>query len=433
MRYCEHCGRELKDGEICTCQSQPSSGTKKSGQKISTLAVSVPKKIPGRFLIIAVVAVIVVAALIGAVVSMNSVTEIDLRDVVSVTYSGCDTQGVAEISADWEEINSSVLKKKTDRQAFEHQLEYTLDRTEGLSNGDELTLKVSYDPAVLEECRVRLRQDTLTFTVEGLEEMTILDFFADVKVTFEGTEPGGSAMVSNLSTDPFLQTVTYDISPVSDLSNGDTVVLTAVYDADEATSLRIAPQATEKTYTVEGLTTYVRNPSELNQEALADLDQECQDVITARIMGDPYSRYAELFYDFSGAMFDYFNRDKNTPIIDSMKPVGIYVACRKQIEEVDPENSFVGCIYQVDAHDGFQPGNRTFYYYVRFDSVLRESDGSIVIDYAEPNKETGREDMSADGIYRTMLAPYVENYTVTQLDTAASAQTQTAETAPEAG
>jgi len=53
---------------------------------------------------------------------------------------------------------------------FYNSIYYTFDKTDGLSNGDVVTVTVSYDKAAARKCKVKVKSDTKQYTVEGLRE-----------------------------------------------------------------------------------------------------------------------------------------------------------------------------------------------------------------------------------------------------------------------
>lgn len=435
MRYCEFCGNRLEDGKVCDC--------KEAQLKYAVDAPAVRQKKPGGLLHVIIGTVIVAAAILLVLNLTGRMSiDVDLRDVVQVSFRGVDSKGILEYKVGWSEVNGSVLKGEAEKQTFESQVRFTPDWNDGLSNGDTVTIRVECPEEVLKECGVRLMQDKLEFKVEGLKELDLLDFFADVEVSFEGVETGGVAMVSNSSTDRFLQNVTYDISQGSGLSNGDVVTLTAIYDEAAAEAAGIAPEEETQTYTVEGLSTYVRNPSQLTEAFLEDVDRECRDILTARILSDPYRNYAWMIYEPDKTSWDisyigstcksfFGNSTTNGFGIDALTQEALYVACRKDITEADPENNFVAAIYRMDAHDGYQPGTHTLYYLVRFSSVLVDAGGAVSADLLNPHKDTGNRALSMDTMYQKKLMPYLEKYTMTKLETAEPEPTPEPEAVPE--
>lgn len=49
-------------------------------------------------------------------------------------------------------------------------ISYTVDKDTGLSNGDTVTVKASYDKSLARKCKVKVKEDTKTFEVSGLRE-----------------------------------------------------------------------------------------------------------------------------------------------------------------------------------------------------------------------------------------------------------------------
>ena len=248
------------------------SGTSKSGGK---------KKV-----IIACAAAAAAAAVFIGGFAMNGTTTIDLNEYLSVTYNGYDGYGTAEVTFDTEALaddyeeqlekayskNSSALEKLLGTTAdsvgmnvYAEMLEsycisFEADCTDDLSNGDEITVTWTCDDETAEDMfGCSLDYSTCKFTVDGLKEAETFDPFEDIEVSFTGTDTEGKAKYKiNSSADEAAEGLTYHFNHSSNLSNGDTVTLTATCSADDVEAYcvenyGVVPSALEKTYTVAGL------------------------------------------------------------------------------------------------------------------------------------------------------------------------------------
>ena len=165
---------------------------------------------------------------------MNGLRVIDVREYVSVTFSGVDTIGTAEMTVDYDGLTVCLHGEdytEWDRDTIEFDIEVRAENTEGLSNGDVFTVNVIPDSLELYDCCVK--ETELTYTVEGLEEMERVDVFEGLEITYDGTCPYVKATVSNPSMDLFIQSVRYEVSP-DWFTEGDTVTVCAVYDEETA-------------------------------------------------------------------------------------------------------------------------------------------------------------------------------------------------------
>lgn len=137
----------------------------------------------------------------------------------------------------------------------------TADKNDNLSNGDKVTLTVSFDNPTKEKLDFELRGGEISYTVEGLAEGLPFDPFSEdvISVAFTGASGSGEAIIGLVSGDDMYKAVTYSFSNNYNLSNGDEVVLTAVFDQQYFAAMGYAvPDQCSKTYIVSGLKDFFR-------------------------------------------------------------------------------------------------------------------------------------------------------------------------------
>ena len=160
-----------------------------------------------------------------------------------------------------------------------------LNETSDLSNGDEVQYIWSCnDSAADTQFHVKLSYKDMTEKVEGLEEPEEVDPFEHVEMVYSGTAPYGSASVNVNGDEDYLYDISFEVSPSSGLSNGDTVTVTASgYSGDDALlgSYGFTLSNTESSFTVEGLAKYVTSLEEVSDDALAQMQAQSEDVIRA--------------------------------------------------------------------------------------------------------------------------------------------------------
>lgn len=196
---------------------------------------------------------------------------VNLKDCVSVTFSGAEGYGKASASLDDsslvdlvdvdvdQDIGLDEIGGALNAYWYIEDIEVSLDTTEGLSNGDKVTVTIEYPEELSKAMGVGIRPKSGTsWTVEvsGLPEVEEVDPFEDVNVTFSGYDGYGAATVEDNS--PY--GLSYNLSnTASDLSNGDVVTLTV--STDNGSDLQdycienygFVPTATSRDYTVSGL------------------------------------------------------------------------------------------------------------------------------------------------------------------------------------
>ncbi len=102
-----------------------------------------------------------------------------------------------------------------------------------LANGDKIKIKAKYNSEKLEKYEVKFTADEFELKVKGLEEKEIIDAFAEdtFKPEYSGLDGDGSCYIKSYDVPEKNVTVYYSLDKSSDLSNGDTIKVTAtIYD-----------------------------------------------------------------------------------------------------------------------------------------------------------------------------------------------------------
>lgn len=260
------------------------------------------------------IAVIVAAILIV----VNITSTINLNDFVTVEVEGYSGYGTARVSIDWEAMEakygdkvkfSKEAKDKLgalggyldDVSAFDGlkgSVYVSLDKDSGLSNGDELHYEWDIDDELFKYVSCKLKYTEGTYTVEGLKEAETFDPFADLTVSFEGISTNGRLRIEYAGGE--LTPYDFECDTENGLANGDTITIYLdEYQVERCLEdLGKIPSVTEKTYTVEGLSEYITDLSQIPQEYLDSLKKEAEDAIyayTAKAYGSNFT-LSELTY-----------------------------------------------------------------------------------------------------------------------------------------
>lgn len=210
-------------------------------------------------------------------------SKVDITDYVTVNFSGVDGQGSAACNVDSVnleqalagdddgEISMEELEKLGWITQFEMTMSCDLDKDSELSNGEKVTVTVSYDKDLAKENKVTVTGETKEFEVTGLKEPIEVDAFASdifdtddgVALEYSNAAPTAGLTVINHCTSEPESLITYRADKTSGLSNGDQITITAELPASAANEGYVLKES-EKTITVEGLDTYVTSLSQLN-------------------------------------------------------------------------------------------------------------------------------------------------------------------------
>lgn len=107
----------------------------------------------------------------------------------------------------------------------------SIDKISELTNGDVLTITVRYDEKALKKFRIRLTNTTYTVNVSDLNSVESLNAFADISVSYDGTDGYGKAEINTSKCKQIvLDNFTFSISSSSNngrLSNDDVITVVA--------------------------------------------------------------------------------------------------------------------------------------------------------------------------------------------------------------
>ncbi|WP_418760592.1 zinc ribbon domain-containing protein [Gemmiger sp.] len=437
---CTHCGKEIQNG-ITFC---PYCGSTVNNAKENT---KMKKHNPAKVLV-PIAAVAVVAA--GGWAFANRTPTIDVSKYMTLSADGYNTVGKLNISFDTEKLEKDYGKQIATR--FKKQMKnlkddtYGLssltaslydgyetdlfaetcatgsaDKTKNLSNGDVVTYTWDDNSDEAEEAfGVKVKYSDITYTVSGLASVNTFDAFDGVDVEFSGISPDGRATVNSLPTAAEAQGLYYTLDENSGLSNGDTVTLTVHSNRDDFSDCidkyGAMPQATEKTFTVEGLNEYVTSADTLSDSVLVSLQNQAEDV---------FKSYAA-------------QRFSNGQTFKGMTYLGNYILTPKNKDSWGDKDRIV-LAYQVTVHHDYTSELNTtydaddsFFWYITFNNVSKDADGNIASglnDYDTPTTfvkiDSGVQKYSfssstetweyygyasLDSLYNAAVNQYVENY-----------------------
>ena len=398
--------------------------------------------------LVSIAAVAVVAA--GGWAFANRTPTIDVSKYMTLSADGYNTVGKLNIDFDTDKLEQDYGKQITTR--FKKQMKNlkddtfglssltaslydgyeadlfaetcatgSADKTKNLSNGDVVTYTWDDNSDEAEEAfGVKVKYTDITYTVSGLASVNTFDAFDGVDVEFSGISPDGRATVNSLPTAAEAQGLYYTLDENSGLSNGDTVTLTVHSNRDDFSDCidkyGAMPQATEKTFTVEGLNEYVTSADTLSDSVLVSLHNQAEDV---------FKSYAA-------------QRFSNGQTFKGMTYLGNYILTPKNKDSWGDKDRIV-LAYQVTVHHDYTSELNTtydaddsFFWYITFNNVSKDADGNIASglnDYDTPTTfvkiDSGVQKYSfssstetweyygyasLDSLYNAAVNQYVENY-----------------------
>ncbi len=327
---------------------------------------------------------------------------INLNDYVSVTYSGDNGNGHANIDFDVSQFTEDCSKIiKVNKSALSQNEDFTLmdglsnaDYAEfvyyeyididassytDLSNGDTVEYKWDCnDDFVKKAFGLKLKHSDFSEKVEGLGESiapsedeesgstetlaaTEVDPFDKLVLKYDGIDGSGSASIESSQ----YNGVKYSIQPDSGLSNGEEVIVTVDSGDTFFANNNMTPSVTEKKYKVEGLPHYIREVSEVPAEIFEAMDKQLQDNLTAEFSA----------WDLQASRMGNGKYEK----LVSMDLVANYVLTLKDGMTGNPYN-YIYFIYKITANNDAAPNDFEYYWYGEYSNISVLDNGQCTVD-----------------------------------------------------
>ena len=283
---------------------------------------------------------------------------------ISLHFTGGNGIGVAE------------LENMAAPESPAQNLHYLVEPNSGLSNGDTVTVSVSYGrysasdlaSAMIRDYGMTPMQTEKQFQVGGLEELATFDPFDYIEFNLYGISGDGEIEAVVLRDNKFMENAHVTADPRWNLSNSDTVTVTVsfgyYYDenamrAAMAEKYGIVPATLEKTFTIDGLNHYVRSIEDLPAAAEQTMKQQLEDVVRSNVAKSWGS--AEH--------------------LDGLEYVGAYVLYKKD-RAIYGWNNYVDIVYRVSASisipaEGIQE-SFSYYYVLGYRNVVVDQYGNFV-------------------------------------------------------
>lgn len=297
--FCEKCGSKIEDGALF-CSSCGSKQEVRSGESVqkenvkATMKQSANQK--GKLIGVAAIGVIVILAVIFLLTGSKKIS-VDINEYMTVSFSGYDSCGYVDVDIDKDAIQDLLVEEGIDSSASEYpeldqddiakkvavSIDTDIDlENKALSNGDVITVTITYNEELAEGCNVEFKVKEESFTVSGLEPLVSLNPFEDITVEFTGASPYALPSIVSSTTNEFLKTISssnYTFSS-SSYKIGDVVTVTFKGTEEEANKYGYTLETYTCDYVCEGVNEWIESAEELsdsNIETLKEAAIECID------------------------------------------------------------------------------------------------------------------------------------------------------------
>lgn len=287
-------------------------------------------------------------------------TEIDVMEGLTLEFDGVDGQGTAYIANRyfWEDAafeaagisDTEDISALGTMMAIEEAVSYEISQKENLSNGDEVTVKSVVDNESVGNYKIKFTSGEKKYTVEGLKEIEQADLFEDMEVEFQGIAPYIKASMKYDFSAPV--SVRYSIDRDKDLNVGDTVTVTAEYDAGQLLEKGYVAEEDTKEFVVPESDRYVDGLSQIPSDIMGKMQKQTEDAIQA----------------------------KGWDTVTEVKFIGNYFLSLKPGMSGGAYNA-VYMLYRIEDVDMANPEEKLYFYtYGRFDDLIILKDETCSVD-----------------------------------------------------
>lgn len=372
--FCGNCGTKVE---------QPQPMNQMNQNPYAAQAAPAPKKPFDKKILAAIIAAAAVflIAIIVIIMIVTGKKKMDLQDYTTVKFDGYQTVGTAEIEFDWSKFHKDLKDKAKgmedsgDINSLEDiadglsnigaygkliNVTFALDKSAGLSNGDVVKVKFTYDNEAASEYGIKYVGEEIEYEVEGLKEIKEIDPFKDITLKYSGTAPDVSAEVVNDSSEEAVKNLYFNMDKSNGLAEGDIVTVSVDTDADsfmEEYGAKLT--STSKEFKVDKVDTYITSAAFIGETLLADMQEQTEDVIDA-----------------------YAAEHKDQIKISKVAYKGSYFLTEKSTDHWG-EHNFIYMVYTAKVtskEKNFKA--QTIYLPVKFSNLIKYADGT---DYVEMN------------------------------------------------
>lgn len=307
--------------------------------------------------------------------------QIDVMEGIELEFNGVNGYGIAYIADEyaWEDeaLEAAGLAKGIDSDndseavraikgvfTIESAVKYEISPRDNLSNGDEVTVTVKVNNESVEDYKIEFTGKEKKFTVEGLKEVEEIDLFKGVEVKFEGFAPYVKATLSTQNANNVVY-VNYSIDKRENLTAGDTVVVTAEYDAEGLLQRGYIAVADTKEFVLSECDRYVMELADIPSETVDKMNKQFDDAFRAQVA----------------------NTWRNKDAVESIEFIGAHLLTEKEgVGGSGAKNAYYG-VYRISVTvDG---ESFSYYSYCQFKDIIILKDGTCSVDLSKYKMPSG--------------------------------------------
>lgn len=310
-------------------------------------------------------------------------TGIKINQYITYEYDGVD--GYTDLITDIDTeslINDFSEKIGQDKQKefseLVSSLQVTATKGKNLSNGDEISLSVSYDDTYIDYLNIRFKQNNLKITIDGLKEGELLDVFEDVKVEVTGTAPIATAQVVNESDNEFIKNLEFVLDKTENIERGDILNVTCSVDDEAAYALGYVVLEKEKSYCADYIDSYMFDEALMDRDVLSEVVNEAQDTVISSTE-DTHSRMLYKITENTNYLFQY-----NKEWVENIEVKEIKLLKMQDLASYSadlPVNKLYIILYAYVTNADYGSDG---YFCFEYDNVVLKADNTLQINHENP-------------------------------------------------
>lgn len=361
--------------------------------------------------------IILAAATIGmaACIMGCGKSEVNLMDFVEIEYEGVDGKGTAVVSINKDDLEDAIkdtkageeLSKKR-REKLVSSIEYEVDKTSGLSNGDKIEVSLEWDEDKAEKYGLTFTGEEQEFTVKDLKKLKKADAFKDITLEYSGVSPNLTVKIVNNSELAFLKDAYYSVDSNRGIAVGDKITVKVQYSESVAENAGYTVEAEEKEFTVEKADAYITSYDKIGDTALEKMKTQATDIINAKF-ADVYE-YRSMMYKYMNNYYPY-DFDLSTVNKTELKLSKAYFFKSKDMSETyysQPANGLY-LIYETTITDSVTTEATTIYIPVYFTNIIERESGDIDVVVTDGKIVSGGGSVW-DNVYRDIVTTNKDTY-----------------------
>lgn len=270
-------------------------------------------------------------------------TEINVKEISDFSLTGINGNGTVTANFSRSKadavITSDMDKTKVLNAMESLQYEISGGKNGKLKNGETITINITCDEKLEKEAGIKFSNTAFVYTVDGLNEGTIIDPFKDIKISYTGTAPNAQLKIDATACDEFIRKyVTFKSEPATGFYNGDKIKVSAVCDKNVLLAKDYMFSKEEQEYTAEGLSEYAKSFKNIDRKEVNNLlKKDLESYLKERGREFDWTKDEELDKNWA---YDAANK-----ISYDVKGSESYYSINKD----NPSDNSYTCVYKVTA------------------------------------------------------------------------------------